>query len=168
MLLNRHIMNIFDIITIIILVLAAIAGARKGFISQLFSLFSIVGGIMLAIGYGESVGQMLNLDPAYSKVLGFIITFIVATIVASLLGQILSKLFSALGLGSVNALLGVVLSELKYLLLLSVVFVTFERLNNNFQIVEARHFEESKSFGMVSSLSGTALEWFNTFTEEAK
>jgi uncharacterized membrane protein required for colicin V production len=70
-------------------------------------------------------------------------------------------------LGSIDTLLGVVLSAAKYLLLLSVVFICVERLNNNLQIIEARHFEGSKSFTLVSSLSGTALEWFNTYTEEA-
>ena len=69
-------MNIFDIIIIIVLIIGAGAGARKGFISQLFSLIGIVGGIVVAIAYGEAVGKMLNLDPAYSKVLGFAITFI--------------------------------------------------------------------------------------------
>ena len=161
-------MNIFDIIIIIVLIIGAGAGARKGFISQLFSLIGIVGGIVVAIAYGEAVGKLLNLDPAYSKVLGFAITFIATAIIASILAQILSKLFSALGLGSLNTLLGVLLSAVKYMLILSVIFVAFERLNNNIQLVEARHFESSKGFSLVSSLSGTALEWFNTFTEEAK
>jgi membrane protein required for colicin V production len=160
-------MNIFDIITIIVLLLAAIAGARKGFISQLFSLLSIVGGVILASAYGASVGQMLNLDPAYSKIVGYIITFIATSLAASLVAKLLATLFSALGLGSIDTLLGVVLSAAKYLLLLSVVFICVERLNNNLQIIEARHFEGSKSFTLVSSLSGTALEWFNTYTEEA-
>lgn len=157
-------MNIFDIITIIVLVLAAIAGARKGFITQLFSLLSIVGGILVASAYGPSVGEALGIDPAYSKIVGYAVTFIATTIAASLVARILAKLFSAIGLGGLDTLLGVVLSAAKYILVLSVIFTTFKRLNNNMQMVEARHFEESKSFNIVSSLAGTALDWFNEYT----
>lgn len=157
-------MNIFDIITIIVLILAAIAGARKGFITQLFSLLSIVGGILIASAYGPSIGEALGIDAAYSKIAGYAITFIATAVAASLVARILAKLFSAMGLGGLDTLLGVVLSAAKYMLILSVVFTTFERLNTNMQMVEARHFESSKSFKIVSSLAGTALDWFNEYT----
>lgn len=157
-------MNIFDIITIIVLILAAIAGARKGFITQLFSLLSIVGGILIASAYGPSVGEALGIDAAYSKIVGYAITFIATAVAASLVARILAKLFSAMGLGGLDTLLGVVLSAAKYMLILSVVFTTFERLNTNMQMVEARHFESSKSFKIVSSFAGTVLDWFNEYT----
>ena len=157
-------MNIFDIITIIVLILAAIAGARKGFITQLFSLLSIVGGILIASAYGPSVGEALGIDAAYSKIVGYAITFIATAVAASLVARILAKLFSAMGLGGLDTLLGVVLSAAKYMLILSVIFTTFERLNTNMQMVEARHFESSKSFKIVSSLAGTSLDWFNEYT----
>lgn len=162
--LNRNIMNIFDIVTIIVLVLAAVAGARKGFITQLFSLLSIVGGWLVASAYGPSVGQSLGIDAAYSTIAGYAITFIATTIAASIVARILAKLFSAMGLGGLDTLMGVVLSAAKYMLVLSVVFTTFERLNANMQMVEARHIESSKSFRIVSSLSGKALDWFNNYT----
>ncbi|MBQ9138792.1 MAG: CvpA family protein [Alistipes sp.] len=161
-------MNVFDIITLIFLVLAIFNGWRKGFISQLCSLAGIVGGIALAIAFGESVGAMLGIDAAYSKVLGFIITFIAASIATSLLAKILSSLFSAIGLGGLDTLLGMALSALKYGLILSVLFVAFENLNKDMKLVEQRHFTESKSFEPVSALSETALEWFNTFTKEVE
>ena len=164
MLLNRYNMNIFDIVTIIVLVLAAIAGARKGFITQLFSLLSIVGGWLIASAYGPSVGQALGIDATYSTIAGYAITFIATTIDASIVARILAKLFSAMGLGGLDTLMGIVLSAAKYMLVLSVVFTTFERLNTNMQMVEARHFESSKSFRIVSSLSGKALDWFNNYT----
>ena len=82
MLLNRIVMNIFDIITIIIALFAIFNGWRKGFISQLLSLVGIVGGVALAITFGDEVGALFKIDAAYSKVVGFIITFFVAAIVA--------------------------------------------------------------------------------------
>ena len=166
MLLNRKEMNIFDIITIIILLFAIFDGWRKGFISQLLSLAGIVGGVALAIAFGDKVGALFGIDAAYSKIVGFIITFFVAAIVATLLSRLIASLFSALGLGGINILLGIALSAVKYLLILSVVFVAVERLNNNLEWVDKGHFKNSKSFKPVTTLSGKALDWFNAFTNE--
>ena len=161
MLLNRKYMNIFDIIAIIILVLAVFAGYRKGFISQLFSFAGVVGGILLAIAFGADVGAFLGLDAAYSSVVGFAITFLATA-------RLLARLFSALGLGSIDTLLGILLSVLKYALVLSVVFVSLERLNKKAGLIDSRHFAASKSFRPISAISGTALDWFNAFAEEVK
>ena len=168
MLLNHHIMNIFDIITIIILILAALAGWRKGFTTQLLSLLSIVGGILLASAYGAEVGAALKIDPVYSKILGYVITFLATALAASLLSRVLSGIFAAMGLGGLDSVLGVALSALKYLLILSVAYIAIERFNNSLGFIEDRHFEESKSFNLVASVSGMALNWFNTFAEEGK
>lgn len=166
MLLNRTVMNIFDIITIVVLVVALVAGWRKGFVSQLLSLVGIVGGIALAIAFGEQVGELLKIDEAYSKIVGFIVTFVLTAIAATIVARLLSSLFSALGLGSINTLLGILLSAVKYLLILSVVFVAFSRLNGEVELVKRRHFEQSKSFKPVSALSQRALEWLGAFTKE--
>lgn len=159
-------MNIFDIITLIFIVLAIFNGLRKGFISQLCSFVGIIGGVALAIAFGGEVGQMLGLDEAYSKAVGFIVTFIVCAIAMLLIAKLLGGLFSAIGLQGLDKLLGIALALLKYGIALSVLFVAFENLNKEVKIVDNRHFTESKSFKPVSGISDTALDWFNTFKKE--
>ncbi|MBQ5844318.1 MAG: CvpA family protein [Alistipes sp.] len=161
-------MNVFDIITIIVLIIAIFSGWKNGFTSQLLSLAGIMGGIALAIAFGEEVGTLCKIDPAYAKVLGFIITFVGTVITAMILAKLLSSIFSALGLGSLDTFFGILLSILKYGLILSVAFVAFGNLNKKVEWVDKRHFENSISFKPVSALSDTALEWFNAFTKEAK
>lgn len=161
-------MNIFDIITLIIIVLAIFNGWRKGFISQLCSLAGIIGGIALAIAFGGTVGDMLGIDAAYSKPVGFVVTFIVTGIAMALVAKLLGGLFSAVGLKGLDTILGVALSVIKYALILSVLFVAFEKFNGEVKLVEPRHYKESKTFKPVSALSDTALELFNTFTKEVK
>lgn len=161
-------MNIFDIITLIIIVLAIFNGWRKGFISQLCSLAGIIGGIALAIAFGSTVGDMLGIDAAYSKPVGFVVTFIVTGIAMALVAKLLGGLFSAVGLKGLDTILGVALSVIKYALILSVLFVAFEKFNGEVKLVEPRHYKESKTFKPVSALSDTALELFNTFTKEVK
>ena len=161
-------MNIFDIITLIIIVLAIFNGWRKGFISQLCSLAGIIGGIALAIAFGGTVGDMLGIDAAYSKPVGFVVTFIVTGIAMALVAKLLGGLFSAVGLKGLDTILGVALSVIKYALILSVLFVAFDKFNGEVKLVEPRHYKESKTFKPVSALSDTALELFNTFTKEVK
>ena len=88
-------MNIFDIITLIIIVVAIFNGWRKGFISQLCSLGGIIGGIALAIAFGGTVGALIGLEGTSAKVMGFIITFVVVGIVMMLLAKAVSRLFKA-------------------------------------------------------------------------
>lgn len=159
-------MNIFDIVTIIVLCLSVYFGWRNGFIVQACSLIGIVIGIALAIAFGESVGQMFNIDPAYSKVVGFIITFIVAVIATSLIAKAASALFSAIGLGALNTLLGIAFSMLKFALILSVAYISLEQLNKQTNLIDTKYFTQSKTFKPISGLAGQALELFNTFTEE--
>lgn len=159
-------MNIFDIITLIIIVVAIFNGWRKGFISQLCSLGGIIGGIALAIAFGGTVGALIGLEGTSAKVMGFIITFVVVGIVMMLLAKVVSRLFKAVGLEKVDTLLGIVLSTFKYALILSVLYVSFERLNNEFNLVEPRRYNESITFKPVSALSGTVLDWFDTFKKE--
>ena len=161
-------MNIFDIITLIFALLAVVNGWRKGFITQLCSLVGIIGGVALAVAFGAKVGSMFGIDPAFSKPIGFIITFAVSTIATSFIAKILSSIFSTIGLGGLDSLLGIALSALKYGLILSVIFVAFENLNKETNLVKPRYISESKCFRPISALSDTALEWFNTFTKEVQ
>lgn len=159
-------MNIFDIITIIVLGVGLFTGWRKGFTSQLCSLVGIVLGIGLAILFGEQVGNMLNLDPAYSKIIGFIITFIVAVIGTSFAARIISSLLSTIGLGFVDTILGILFSVFKYALILSVIYVALERFNQNTQVIDKQMFSQSKTFKPISAISGKTLDWFNAFSKE--
>lgn len=158
-------MNIFDIITIIIIVVALFLGWKNGLVSQLFSIAGVVGGIVLALLYGEQVGAFLKLDPSYAKIIGFVITFVAVAILTAIVSRLLSTILSAIGLGSVNTLLGIAVSILKYLLVLSVVFVLFEEFNNKVEIVDKRHIENSVSFKPVSALSKGAVEWFDKLSK---
>ena len=122
----------------------------------------------MAIAFGGTVGDMLGIDAAYSKPVGFVVTFIVTGIAMALVAKLLGGLFSAVGLKGLDTILGVALSVIKYALILSVLFVAFEKFNGEVKLVEPRHYKESKTFKPVSALSDTALELFNTFTKEVK
>ena len=154
-------MNFFDILTLIALVWAVVSGWRSGFVSQLLGLVGIVLGIVLSIRYGAAVGALLGIDPRFSVVAGFLITFVATLIVATILAKLLARVLSFIGLGWVNTLLGIVLSVVKGLVVLSMLYASIYALNDNLKFVEKRYFENSVSFDVVRKCAEPLFNYWN-------
>jgi membrane protein required for colicin V production len=154
-------MNFFDILTIVALVWAVISGWRSGFVSQLLGLIGIILGVVLSIRYGATVGAMLNIDERFSVVAGFLITLVATLIVATILAKLLARVLSFIGLGWVNTLLGIVLSVVKGLLVLSLLYASIYALNINLQFVEPEYFNNSVSFDVVRECAKPLFDFWN-------
>ena len=155
-------MNILDIIVWLALAVAVFNGWRKGFIGKLFSLAGLVGGIWLALGYGARCGEALHMEGTTAAVAGPIVVFVAAAVAANLVGRLVSKACSTIGLGGLDTLLGIAVSVLKYLLVLSVLFSAFDDLNEDYTLAGPETIEKSKSYKPVMHLSEAVfpfLEW---------
>ena len=158
-------MNFFDILTLVALVWAIISGWRSGFVSQLLGLLGIIFGVVLSIRYGAAVGEMLHIDNRFMVVAGFLITFVATLIVATILSKLLARVLSFVGLGWVNTLLGIVLSVVKGLLVLSLLYASIYVLNGNLQLVEKDYFDNSISFDVVRKCAEPLLNYWETAKE---
>ena len=72
------------------------------------------------------------------------------------------KVFHFAGLGIADTVLGVAVSVLKYLLILSALFSAFDTLNEDYCLVGPETIEHSKSYKSVKRLSESIfpfLEW---------
>ena len=154
-------MNFFDILTLVALVWALISGWRSGFVSQLLGLVGIILGIVLSLRYGAAVGGMFGIDARFSVVAGFLITFVAVLVVATILSRLLAKVLSFIGLGWVNTLLGIVLSVVKGVLVLSMLYASIYALNVNLQFVEPEYFNNSISFDIVRSCAEPLFDFWN-------
>lgn len=154
-------MNFFDILTLIALIWAVVSGWRSGFVSQLLGLVGIILGIILSLRYGAAVGEMFNIDARFSVVAGFLITFVVILIAATLLSRLLAKVLSFIGLGWINTLLGIALSVIKGLLVLSMLYAAIFALNANSQLIEPDYFNNSISFDLVRKCAEPLFEFWN-------
>lgn len=157
-------MNFFDILTLIALVWAIVNGWRSGFISQLLGLVGIILGIVLSLRYGAAVGDMFGIDARFSVVVGFLITFVATLIVATILAKLLARVLSFIGLGWVNTLLGIVLSVIKGLVVLSMLYASIYALNDNLEFLEKEYFDNSVSFDVVRKCAEPLLSYW----EEAR
>ncbi|MCI7139850.1 CvpA family protein [Alistipes sp.] len=155
-------MNSIDLIVCLVLALALWNGWRQGFIVQVCSLAAIVIGIWLAADYGEDVGTWLRLDTRFAAAGGFATVLVATLLVVAVAARLVRKLFHFAGFGILDTVLGVAVSVVKYLLVLSALFAAFDRVNADYAWVEAQTIEHSKSYKPVLRLSEKLfpfLEW---------
>lgn len=126
-------MSKVDIVLIIILIVGAVAGYKKGFLSELFTLLGIILGVLA--GFKLMGAAMLMLDEHYDineNVLpyaAFGVVFMVVVIGVSLLGKIFKSSLEKTVLGSVDKLFGGLLGILKAAFMASVLIWLFTSLN---------------------------------------
>lgn len=117
-------MSKVDIVLAIILVIGAISGYKKGFLSELFTLLGIILGVLA--GFKLMGEAMLFLDDRYDineKVLpyvAFTIVFLIVVVGMVLLGKFFQSSLDKTVLGSVDKVAGGLLGILKTGFMLSV------------------------------------------------
>ena len=153
-------MFFFDIITLAVIGWMIFRGKRDGFVSQLLSLVGVIFGVVLAISYGDIMGKMLNIDPKYAEISGFVIIFIATVIVAFILAGLLSKIISVVKLSWLNNLLGILFSVLKGLIVLGLIYAAIFAVNARAELVEPKEFDKSISFNVVSSVANPLIEYW--------
>lgn len=153
-------MNTIDLIVCLVLVAAVWNGWRQGFIVQVCSLGALVAGIWLASRFGGEAGGWLRLDESVRTAGGFVVVLLAVVLLAAVAARIIRKLFRFAGFGLPDTLLGVAVSVLKYLLLLSVLFSAFDTLNADHSIVGPRTFASSKSYRPVMRFSELIFPFF--------
>lgn len=155
-------MNTIDLIVYVVALLAVWNGWRQGVVVQLFSLAGIVAGIYLASRYGTAAAELLRLDPEIAAPAGFVVVLLVTILLVAVAARLVRKLFHFAGFGVADIVLGVVVSLLKYALVLSVLFSAFDTLNADYTLVNPQTVGRSKLYKPVMRFSGLlspVLKW---------
>lgn len=153
-------MNIVDIIIIVILIFAAVRGFITGLFSSVASLVAIIAGVFCAIHYSHYVeaefqDSVLEWSSNTYKIASFAITFLVVILTVLFLGKLLTKLADISSLGLLNKILGGIFGALKWSLILSVIFLLFDKFNKTIPFVEKETLEESILYSPVKSIIPT-------------
>ena len=110
-------MNIVDIILLICFIPAVVQGFRKGFISQVIAIISIIAGVWLSFRFTSDasvwLAQYIQVSEQMLKVISFAIIFTAVIVVLALLGRLLEGAVKLVMLEWINRLLGVAFSLLK-------------------------------------------------------
>ena len=149
-------MNIFDIVIAVLLIFAFVRGFMKGFFVEVASLIALVGGVFGAIYFSYFASDVLeeyvDWDEDYIALTAFAVTFIAIVVAVSFLGKMLTKMADFAALGLINKILGGIFALLKSVLILSVIFVFFARLNSNLLFVGKETLDNSILYAPVKGI----------------
>ena len=124
-------METLDIIILILLLIDAIVGYRKGLVQMVLYLASVFVAIYVAKSFSMVTLGILNLDSPYANYIAVIVTFIATLIAVMLLARLLSNIVKGIGLGVLDGLGGALFSVVRTVLVLGFIFIIFEGLNQN-------------------------------------
>lgn len=156
-------MNIVDIILLICFVPALVQGFRKGFISQVIAIISIIAGVWLSARFTADastwLAQYIQGSEQVLKVVSFALIFIAVIAVLAVLGRLLEGTVKLIMLGWLNRLLGVAFSLIKAGLIVGLVIMAFCSLNNTFSLVSEEVLNESVLFPPLKNLAYTVFPY---------
>lgn len=133
-------LNWFDLIILIFLLVAFINGYRKGLVTMLIGLATV---ILAAIFAGKLVPAVLpylqktfDFSPQVTHVLSYVIAFLAIAAVVSLIGFLVQKLFESVNLNFVNRMLGSVVSIGATVVVLSILLNLILMLDGKGKIIK--------------------------------
>lgn len=146
-------MGFLDIIIAALLIYAAFKGIQNGLFVELASFFSLIAGIYLAIKFSSmaktALSGVFKWNPYTIQIIAFILTFLVVIIGVSLAGKFLTKMASFAYLGWINKAGGGFFRMLKTVLIVSIVFSVFEKINYNHFLVKKTTLDHSVFFNPI-------------------
>ncbi len=150
-------MNILDIILLLCFVPALVQGFRKGLISQIISIVSIIAGVWMSARFATTasawLGQYIQGSEQVLKVVSFALIIIVVIAGLTLVGKVLESTIKLVMLGWVNKLLGIVFSLLKAGLIVGLAIMAFCALNDTFKFVSEETLNASVLFPPLKDLA---------------
>ncbi len=150
-------MNILDIILLICFIPSLVQGFRKGFISQVIAIISIIAGVWLSVRFADMVCgwlcQYIEGSEQVLKVVAFALIFVLVIAALFLLGKLIEGTIKLIMLGWLNRLLGVLFSLLKAGLIIGLVIMAFCSLNDTFKFVSEETLSSSVLFPPLKDLA---------------
>ena len=156
-------MNILDIILLICFVPAVVQGFRKGFISQVIAIISIIAGVWLSVQFASPVtawlAQYIQGSEQVLKVVSFALIFIAVAAGLAILGKLIEGTVKLIMLGWLNRLLGVIFSLIKAGLIVGLAIMAFCSLNNTFNFVSEETLSQSVLFPPLKNMAYTIFPY---------
>jgi membrane protein required for colicin V production len=150
-------MNWIDLIIVVLLILSFINGFINGFVKEVASLAALILGIWGAIKFSSFTAAKLydwfDMSGQYVGLIAFLITFGIIVVVIHFIGIIADKIISAIALGFLNRLLGMVFGVIKSVLILSVIFCVLNAIDVRRPFLPKEKIEESKFYNPISDIA---------------
>lgn len=159
-------MNILDAIILLCLIPAVIQGLRKGFISQVISILSIVVGVWAAARFTRIVmgwiSQYITASEQIIGIVAFVLILIGVFLILGVVGKVLESILKLTMLGWLNKLLGMVFSTLKVILIIGLIFISFHSLAISSGLVSPDIFQKSALYAPISDIANSVFPYIKS------
>ena len=156
-------MNILDAIILICLIPALIQGLKKGFISQVISIVSLIAGVWMSFEFSTAVSawlaQYVEASEKLLKIASFAIIMIGVFIILGIVGKSLEGILKFVMLGWLNRLLGVAFAFIKTGLVIGIVIILFNSLNNSLNLVSEETLAQSVLYPPLKDMAYTIFPY---------
>lgn len=156
-------MNILDIILLICFIPALIQGLKKGFISQVISIVSLIAGVWMSFEFSTVVSawlaQYVEASDKILKIASFAIIMVGVFIILGIIGKSLEGILKFVMLGWLNRLLGVVFAFIKTGLVIGIVIILFNSLNNSLNLVSEETLAQSVLYPPLKDMAYTIFPY---------
>ena len=159
-------MSIIDIILLICFVPALINGVKKGFISQVISIVSLVAGVWVSFEFAsifaEWIGKYIQASENILNIVAFAVIMVGVFVVLGLVARFIEGIVKFVMLEWLNKLLGVVFSLLKAGLIIGLLIMVFSSLNNNLHLVDEQVLAESTLYTPLKNMAYTVFPYLKS------
>lgn len=156
-------MNYLDIIMGSLILFGAVKGFFKGFIIEAASIVALIAGILGALLFASTIGDLLStyfdFDTIPPTGIIFALIFIVIIISINLLAKLLTKVIKMAALGLINRIFGSLFGGLKFTIVLSALLLLLDQFSFLFQYFDTRILEESILYDPIKNLGEILFEW---------
>lgn len=156
-------MSILDVILLICFIPALIQGLKKGFISQVISIVSLIAGVWMSFEFSTAVSawlaQYVEASDKLLKIASFAIIMIGVFIILGIVGKSLEGILKFVMLGWLNRLLGVVFAFIKTGLVIGIVIILFNSLNNSLNLVSEETLAQSVLYPPLKDMAYTIFPY---------
>lgn len=156
-------MSILDIILLICFIPALIQGLKKGFISQVISIVSLIAGVWMSFEFSTAVSawlaQYVEASDKILKIASFAIIMVGVFIILGIIGKSLEGILKFVMLEWLNRLLGVVFAFIKTGLVIGIVIILFNSLNNSLNLVSEETLAQSVLYPPLKDMAYTIFPY---------
>jgi membrane protein required for colicin V production len=150
---------LIDIIFLILMVMAIFKGISKGFIVAVFSLLAFVIGLAAALKLSTVVATQLqekmNISGYWLPFLSFLLVFIGVVLIVRLGAAIVKKVAGIFFLGWLDALAGILLYALMYLMIYSVILFFATRIH----LISPDAQSASRTYAYIEPFGPKVMSW---------
>jgi len=151
-----------DIGILVILLIGAIGGFRKGLILEVISIvafiFALIGAIKLLDLGVIVISDWFNISSGWLPVISFIAIFILIIGIIHFLGNMLRKAVQMIFLGLIDQLAGALLGILKYAFAISALIWIIDSVNLQFDFLQVNNFF---LFSYLQPIAPAVFNWFS-------